>query len=284
MIQKRLPITVVVLTYNEALNLDKCLSSVDSYADEIIIVDSGSKDNTLNVASKFNSKIFSHKFETHNKQWIWALNNTDIKNEWVMGLDADQTSTKELWEEISLIFNDGTENIDGIYINRKYIFRGQWIKYGGMFPKYLLKLFKKNKVLLDENELVDHHFYINGNTINTENYIVEENYKENNLSFWMSKHRIYAELFAEELVNSKNQKIISPDSRGNPDQRALYFKSYYLKSPLFIRPVLYFFYRYFVKLGIFDGKQGLIFHTLHSLWFRFLIDTKIYKLKKQKKC
>jgi len=213
MSQKKLPISVVVLTYNEASNLDKCLDSVMDYADEIIIVDSGSTDNTLEVASKFNSKIFSNKFETHNKQWLWALKNIKLNNDWVMGLDADQTTTKELWDELSIIFKSDFNNVDGIYINRKYIFRGQWIKYGGMFPKYLLKLFRKNKVLIDENELVDHHFYIKGKTLNTKNFIVEENYKENNLSFWMSKHRKYAELFANEIVNSKSKKIISADSK-----------------------------------------------------------------------
>lgn len=280
----KLPVTLIVLTYNEDLNLEKCLNSVKDYADEVIVVDSGSTDNTLKVATKYNSKIYTNKFETHNKQWIWALNNTDIKNEWVMGLDADQITTKELWEELSTIFNRGTESIEGIYINRKYIFRGQWIKHGGMFPKYLLKLFKKNKVLIDENELVDHHFYIKGKTINTKNYIVEENYKENELSFWISKHRNYADLFARELVKSKSSKILEPDSKGNPDERTLYFKSQYLKYPLFIRPVLYFFYRYFLKLGILDGVQGFIFHTLHSLWFRFIIDLKVYELRKQKKC
>jgi len=280
---KKFPISIVVLTYNESLNLDKCLNSVYDYVDEIVIVDSDSTDNTLEVASKFNSIIFSNKFETHNKQWLWALENIKLKNEWVMGLDADQAFTKELWDEISLLFNGNLENVDGIYINRKYIFRGQWIKHGGMFPKYLLKLFKKNKVLIDENELVDHHFYIKGNTINTKNYIVEENYKENNLSFWMSKHRKYAELFANEIIYSKSNKVITPDYKGNPDQQSLYLKSLYSKFPLFVRPVLFFIYRYFIKFGILDGKQGLIFHTLHSLWFRFIIDKKIYNLKKNKR-
>ena len=81
MSERKLPISVIVLTYNEALNLGKCLSSVMPYTDEIIVVDSGSTDNTLEVALKFNSKIFSNKFETHNKQWLWALENINLNND-----------------------------------------------------------------------------------------------------------------------------------------------------------------------------------------------------------
>jgi len=256
----KLPISVIILTYNEDINLEKCLKSLSDYADEVIVVDSYSTDMTIEIASKFTQKIYKNKFETHNKQWSWAMIHTSINNEWVLGLDADQIVTKELWDELKELFTGDINNIDGIYINRKYIFRGQWIKYGGMFPKYLLKLFKKNKVLIDENELVDHHFYINGNTINTSNYIVEENYKENALSFWMAKHRKYAVLFADELVKNNKSKIITPKFKGNHDQHSLYLKSIYFSYPLFLRPILYFVYRYFYKLGILDGRQGLIFH------------------------
>lgn len=279
----KLPISVIILTYNEDINLEKCLKSLSDYADEVIVVDSYSTDMTIEIASKFTQKIYKNKFETHNKQWSWAMIHTSINNEWVLGLDADQIVTKELWDELKELFTGDINNIDGIYINRKYIFRGQWIKYGGMFPKYLLKLFKKNKVLIDENELVDHHFYINGNTINTSNYIVEENYKENALSFWMAKHRKYAVLFADELVKNNKSKIITPKFKGNHDQHSLYLKSIYFSYPLFLRPILYFVYRYFYKLGILDGRQGLIFHFLHAFWFRFIIDLNINELKKSKK-
>lgn len=274
----KLSVSVVILTYNEEKNIEDCLKSVHGWTKDIFIVDSYSTDRTLQIAREYTDKIFQHKFETHSKQWKWAIENLTPESEWILGLDADQRVSDELREELSEIFKKPPMDVDGFYVRRKQIFFGRWIKFGGYYPKYLLKIFRRDKVRIDENELVDHHFYIQGTTRKLNGDIIEDNLKERDLSFWLQKHIRYGELFVLESINKRQQKI-KPSIMGSPDQRSLFFKDLYLKLPLFVRPFLYFAYRYFFKLGFLDGKEGLIFHFLQGLWFRFLVDAKIYEVR-----
>jgi glycosyltransferase involved in cell wall biosynthesis len=170
------------------------------------------------------------------------------------------------------------EGIEGIYVRRRQVFRGKWIKYGGYYPKYLLKVFKKDKVILDPCDYVDHHFYVSGRSWKLNSDIVEENFKENNLSFWKEKHRRYAvSLAREELERRRKGWLITPRLSGTPDERTAWCKSFWYHLPLFIRPFLYFFYRYFVRAGFLDGWQGLIFHFYQGFWYRFLVDIEVWK-------
>ena len=277
---KKLPISLIVLTHNEELNLDKCLSSADGFVNEIIVLDSFSVDTTLEIASKYTNNIYKNEFVTHSKQWKWSLENIEINNEWVIGLDADQTISDKLKRELTSYFSDDTiYNFDGIYVRRKQIFLGKWIKHGGYYPKYLLKIFNKNKVVIDEDELLDHHFSINGRTLTIESDIIENNLKENNLSFWFNKHINYAEKLAIESINSVKNKNANEAVNSNPDQKTARLKKVYNMLPLFIRPFIYFTWRYFFQLGFLDGTRGFIFHFFQSLCFRFIVDAKIYELR-----
>lgn len=260
------------------------MSSVKDWVENIFIVDSYSDDSTLEIASKYTKNIYQHQFETHNKQWEWALKILPLKTDWVFGLDSDQKATDGLLKKLRGLYSSNSlDDIDGIYVNRKYIFIGRWIKHGGFYPKYLLKIFRKNKVFFERHELVDHHFYIEGNSIVLEENIIEENLKENDLSFWIQKQTKYAKLFAEEYYDENNQNNIAASLYGTPDQRTKFMKGVYYKLPMFVRSLLFFLYRYFLKLGFLDGKEGLIFHFLHGFWFRFLVDAEIYEMGKERR-
>ena len=211
---KKIPITAIILTYNEEKNIDKCVSSLSGWIDEIIVLDSNSTDSTIDIVENYTKKIFLHEFETHSKQWNWALENLPIKNEWVIGLDSDQSVSEELKNKLFEVFNNQANEYDGYYVRRKQIFLGKWIKYGGYYPKYLLKIFRKDKVVIDESELVDHHFYVEGETGVIESDIIEDNAKERDLSFWFKKHINYAELFANEVINNKKSQLEQKDLSG----------------------------------------------------------------------
>lgn len=273
----KLAITALILTFNEELNIEKCLKSLSSWVSEIIILDSNSTDSTIELARKYTDRIYFHDFETHTKQWNWALTNIEIKNEWVLGLDSDQIVSTELKAKLMETFTGNSPAANGFYFKRKQIFLGKWIKYGGYYPKYLLKLFKKNSVFIDDNELVDHHFYVSGKTEIIDADIVEENIKENNLTFWFEKHLRYAELIADETLNQSKKKprVIS----NGPDRKIQKLKNIYNSMPLFLRPFVYFIWRYFFQLGILDGTRGLIFHFFQGFCFRFLVDSIIFAKK-----
>jgi glycosyltransferase involved in cell wall biosynthesis len=280
----RMPITVVVLTYNEEPNLGDCLSSVYRWADHIFVVDSGSSDGTREIAAHFGAELVQHPFETHTRQWDWALETLPIQSEWVLALDADQRATPELAREISGLDSAALDGVDGIYIKRRQIFRDKWIKHGGYYPKYLLKMFRRGSVKTDARDLVDHHFYVTGKTIKLRRDLLEVNKKEDDISFWIDKHNRYAALLAKEELENKRtyrEHILAPSFLGKPDQQSLMLKKVWSGLPLYFRPFLYFLYRYFLRLGFLDGKEGAIFHFLHAFWFRLLVDIKLDELQKQ---
>ena len=114
--------------------------------------------------------------------------------------------------------------------------------------------------------------------------LLEVNKKEDDISFWIDKHNRYAALLAKEELENKRtyrEHILAPSFLGKPDQQSLMLKKVWSGLPLYFRPFLYFLYRYFLRLGFLDGKEGAIFHFLHAFWFRLLVDIKLDELQKQ---
>lgn len=278
----KLPITAIVMTLNEKLNLEACLISIKDYVDEIIIVDSYSKDNTLEIAKKYTNKIYQNKFINQAKQFIWALENTDLKNEWILRLDADERWTKEGFEELKEIIEK--DNPDGVYVKMKIFFMGRWIKHGGFYPNYFLRVYKKSKGKM-EDRWMDEHIKVDGLTIISNIDVIESNYdRQKNIALWTDKHNNYSTREAIEfLIQKHNLKKVDTVAKfwGNKTERKRWLKEkLYFRIPLFLRPFLYYIYRYLFKLGFLDGKEGFIFHYLHAFWYRFLVDVKVYQLEK----
>jgi glycosyltransferase involved in cell wall biosynthesis len=279
--QGEVPITAIVLTYNEEKNLGACLGSLAGWVDELFVVDSGSTDGTVAIATEHGARVVGHPFETHARQWAWALENLPCRHEWILGLDADQRVTADLRAEISRVFRDdaaGLRTLDGFYVKRRQMFRRRWIKHGGYYPKYLLKLVRRDRVRIDPDDLLDHHFYVRGPTGQLRHDLIEENRNEDEIAFWIEKHNRYAALLAREELRRRaggRPAAIRPSPLGNPDQRALWRKRLWWRLPPYVRPCLYFAYRYVLRLGFLDGKEGFVFHVLQGFWFRLLVDIRL---------
>ncbi len=277
----------IVLTFNEEFHLPRLLSSIQSLKASTYILDSGSTDNTLNIATEFGCTIKSNPFVNHPSQWHAALTSFDITTPWVICLDADQIVTNELMSLLQNFKDEDYKDVSGIYFNRKNIFKGKWLKHGGYFPLYLLKMFRFGVGYSDLNENMDHRFIVPGKTIIWKTgYIIEENYKENQISFWINKHNRYSDLVATEeweRIQKLRTQTLQPNIFGSPDQKKAFLKSIWWKMPLYVRPFIYFFHRYVIQLGILDGKQGFVFHFLQAFWFRLVVDIKIDEIKKQRK-
>jgi len=277
-------LAAVILTYNEEANLPDCLRTLQPLGCPVFVIDSGSTDRTLEIARLFGAHLLSHPFQNHTTQWQWALENLPCRPEWVLALDADQRLTPDAAQEIgSAVEAGGTadrEQIEAYYINRRQIFRGKWIRHGGYYPKYLLKLFRKDRVRFDPRDLVDHHFYVPGRTAKLRHDLLEVNVKEDQISFWLEKHVRYARLLAQEelLRREKADAPLEAKALGSPDHRALWRKGLWYRLPLYWRPFLFFIYRYFFQAGILDGKVGFIFHFLQAFWFRLVIDIQVEEL------
>lgn len=279
------PLSCVILTYNEGKNIRRCLESLSGWVKEIFIVDSFSNDKTIEIASNFTGNIIQRPFKTHVQQWNWAFSNLHFSCEWGLALDADQSISDALKKEIEFIFARGIpKEINGYYIKRRQFFQGRWLRFGGYYPKYMLKLFKIEKVCCDEKELVDNRFYVEGKAGRLKYDFIEDNRNEDDIIFWLNKHLRYAQLKAEEIFNYRQDKrswLVRPSLFGTPDQKILYLTDIYYCLPLYVRPLLYFIWRYFFLLGFLDGPKGFIFHFFQGLWYRQVIDVKIEELKKQ---
>ena len=277
----KLPITAIIMTYNEERNLRACLQSVAEYIDDIIIVDSFSNDKTEEIAREYTDKFYQNKWINYSKQYLWGIANTDIKNEWVLRLDADERWTKEGFDELRKIIEE--DSADGVYVKMKIFFMGRFIKHGAFYPNYFLRVYKRSKGAM-EDRWMDEHIKVDGITVHSNIDVIESNYdRQENISLWTTKHNGYSTREAVEFLIAKH-KIHEIDTVanlfGNKTERKRWMKeNIYFKTPLFVRPFMYFVYRYFFKLGFLDGKEGFIFHTLHAFWYRFLVDTKVYQIE-----
>ncbi len=272
------PVSVVVLTHNEERNLRACLGTVAGWAAAVFVVDSGSTDATLMIARQFDACVASHPFETHARQWSWALETLPIETDWVLAVDADQQLTPELRESITRALT--VPSADGYYLCRRQVFRGRWIRHGGYYPKYLLKLFRRDAVSIDHLDLVDHHFQVNGPLGKLAGDLVEDNRNESHIADWTAKHNRYAVQQArQEFAAAGGPPIGLKSVFGSPDDRTRWMKRVWSGLPLYVRPVLYVGYRYVVRFGWLDGKEGFIFHVLQGFWYRLLVDINLDELR-----
>ena len=280
-----IPVTALVTTRNEELNIEKCLGSIHGLVDQIFVIDSESRDATVTIASRYADHVQSLPY-VHGKiiPWIfqWGLDNLPIRNEWVLILEADQAITIELRHELQELFARDRIQENGFYIRRRQIFRGRWIRFGGYGSKYLLKLFRRRYARLDEHE-EDTRVYVEGRVGKLRHPLEEENLKEAEILFYLEKHLRYADAFAREELRRRRRGtgwLTHATPFGTPDQRVLWLKGIYYRLPLYVRPFLYYLYRYVFRLGFLDGKEGAVFHFLQAFWFRLVVDIRLGELLK----
>jgi glycosyltransferase involved in cell wall biosynthesis len=285
------PLSVIVLTYNEEIHLERLLKNIADFADEIFIVDSFSTDKTLEIAKQYGAKISQHPFANQAEQFNWALDNLEIKNDWILRLDADEYLTEELKNEISeVLFNMRTsdvQNIDvnvrtsdvpkinGYYIKRRVYFMGRWIKHGGYYPTWFLRIWRKGAGRMEMRQVDEHVVLLRGRAERLKNDFVDDNKKC--LELWTARQNNYSSREAMQVLNPAKAGEAKVERLGGPVASRRRLKKFYLKLPLFWRSLVYFIYRYFFRLGFLDGKEGLIFHFLQGFWYRFLVDAKLYE-------
>jgi glycosyltransferase involved in cell wall biosynthesis len=271
-------LSVIILTKNEATNLPTCLASLQSLGAAIYIVDSGSTDQTFEIARRYGCCIYEHAFENHASQMNWALANLPIQTPWIMRLDADERLTPELAQELKQKLLHIPKGISGYQVKRRVFFMGRWIKHGGYYPTWLLRVWRNGSATCEQRWMDEHMVLYYGQIANFKHDIIDENQK--GLTFWIDKHNHYADRELQdmngELLESEDP-LIQGSQRSQASQRRWVKKNFYSRSPLFLRAFLYFLMRYTIGLGFLDGIEGLIFHLLQGFWYRFLVDAKIYE-------
>jgi glycosyltransferase involved in cell wall biosynthesis len=271
-------LTVVILTLNEEANLPDCIKSLRGLDANLYVVDSGSSDHTVQIAEKAGAIVACHPFHDYGSQRNWAQQHLPAQTPWVLHLDADERLTPELVSDINSVLRNQPNDLNGFLLRKRTYFLGRWIRHGGHYPAYHLRLFRPEFGHC-ENRLYDQHFVVRGAVGR-----LKHDYKDivtSNLTSWSLRHVKWAGLEAQEMERKSESGQVKPKLLGNPIQRRRWLRTaLFGRSPLFVRAWAYWIYRYFFRLGFLDGTEGLIFHFLQGFWFRFLVDARIYEERK----
>jgi len=274
-------VSVIILTLNEEVNIENCLRSVYGWSDDIHVVDSFSKDKTVELAMKYTDKIYRVKEDHWANLRNWTLKNLPLKYDWVLFLDADERLTEDLKKEIVAVLSI-PQKVNGFYIKRRFIFMGKWLKHGGLYSK-VLRLFKRNFV--EYIEFGDSEYaVVRGKVGHLRNDMIHEDRK--GVLRWVEKHVKITDREAQRIM--KGMSINLQMSKGKIEiesgKRVCLRVRIWDKIPLYLRPFMLFFYSYFLKLGFLDGVEGLVYHLLWSFWYRLLIYIRVLELKHDCAC
>lgn len=246
-----LPISCAIIVYNEEKNLSRCLPSLD-FVDEIIVIDSGSTDGTVSLSKEYGAKVIQRQFTNYADQKNFAVE--QCKNDWVLSLDADEVVSLPLRSEIEALFRVGPPQFSACSIPRLMFYLGKWIRFGGFYPNRQLRLFRKSsgKFMGALHERVQ----VQGKVFKIQAPILHYSYQ--NISHHLQFIDRYSTLFAEEeSKKGKKSSVVWAIGKG-------LYKSFYM---------------YWIRLGILDGKVGLVLAIL-GFYYNFLKYLKLYETNK----
>lgn len=276
-----LDLSVIILTYNEEIHIRRCLENVCKIAKNIYVIDSYSTDKTIEIAKEFpNVTILQHEWpNNHGIQFNWGLEHANISSKWILRLDADEYLSEGLKIRLENELESLPEDIAAIEMRRKLVFMGRTIK-GGSGKKYFTRIFRHGKGKSETKRMDEHIVVSGGQTVRWDEIFFDNNL--NDLAWWTNKHNGYSIREAADLLDSEYHlsDSVSDGLLGNDAASARQKKSIYSKMPLFFRSFAYFIYRYLVRGGFLEGKEGFIWCFLQGWWYRTLVDAKIYEIKK----
>ena len=276
-------ITAIILTYNEEKHIARCIASLQQVCARICIIDSYSTDRTVEIAQSMGAEIFVHTWENnHSKQINWGIQAINVQTPWTMRIDADEYLSLDLQAEIKQQLDAVSPQVSGIEFTRKVIFKEKWIRFGGFYPIYLLRLWRSGKGSCEQRLMDEHIVLSEGDTIRFKGQLVDENL--NSFHWWVLKHNNYARREAADALNQKYQFSYMTDlvasGSGQAQLKRRAKNSFYNRLPLGIRAVLYFIFRFVFQFGFLDHPKVWFFHFMQGLWYRLLVDINIYEAEK----
>ena len=260
-------LSVVIITFNEEANIGRTLGSVKTLVSddrgEIIIVDSGSTDRTVEIAKSYGAKVFVEEWKGFAAQKNSAIDKAT--GDWILSLDADEEVEHRLALAIQRILTIYPEaRKDGYLLRRKNLFLGRWIKHGGFWPDAKLRLFKRGAGRVEARK-VHETIHVEGTTHELwhmkdilRGALIHHSYPT--ISDYIEHMNRYSSLGAEMAV-----------AKGRPRFNFL---------NIAVRPVLTFIYNYFFRLGFLDGKEGLLLHLNHAVYVSWKY-AKAYELSRR---
>ena len=276
-------LAIVILTYNEERHIARALGSVALIATEVFVVDSFSTDRTVELARSHGATILQNSFVNYARQFQWALDNAPITASWIMRLDADEIIEADLATRIRDQLPRLPADVAGINLKRKHIFLDRWIRHGGRYPLVLLRIWRRGHGRIENRWMDEHMILQSGRTITFEGGFADHNL--NDLTFFTDKHNKYATREAIDVINERHRlfpRDVDLSTEEGSRQAAVkrwIKEKIYNRIPYQISTPAYFLFRMIVQFGFLDGKEGLVYHGLQGLWYRFLVGAKVDELE-----
>lgn len=274
----KLSITAIILTFNEEIHIERCLTRIAPLVERIVIVDSFSTDRTVEIAKGLGAEVVQRAWKNYSDQFQWGLENAKPTTDWVLRLDSDEYIEDGAQAALRAQLQKLPADVTGLTFQLKVIFREQWIRHGRYYSTVLLRLWRRGVGQIEQRWMDEHIVLSHGRTEHVAGGdLVDHNL--NDIGWWIDKHNRYATRHMVDCIN-REYGLFPEDQRihgtAAAARRKRFLKnSLYGRAPIYLRSTLFYIYRYVVRLGFLDGKQGFLFHFMHGFWMMMLIDAKI---------
>ncbi len=270
-------ISVLILTYNEEMNLSRCLEAV-KWSDDIVVLDSFSTDRTVEIAKAAGARVYQRPFENEASQRTFSIREIGFKYPCVYNPDADEEPTYALCREMANAVQDDQAKAVAYRMRFKTMFMGKWIRFSSLYPTWVIRLFRPEKILFDRS--VNLAYLADGEEGRLDGHFLHYAFN-NGFDAWFSKHNVYSNCEAVETIKSLSKgysrwaDLFAP--RGTPKRRRA-VKELSFRVPF--RPTLRFLYMYLYRGGIFDGWAGLTYCRLLAI-YEYMIVLKVAESRRR---
>lgn len=252
------PVTVIIHTLNEEVNIPHALASVVGWASQVCVVDSESTDRTQDICRSSGVELYSRACDRAGLvgQRNWALDNIAFRNEWVLILDADEQMEPSLKKEIAAVVEKDDGERDGYWCRFKLIFMGRWIRRSSMYPSWSLRLFRHRLVRYERRDVNSHPLVKPGREGYLQEHLVNEDRR--GFSYYLRRldefSTLEARAYDKRLRSVEQEVLLGGRLLGSRAERRRYLKNLFIRLPC--RPLVLFMYLYVVRLGVLDGRPG----------------------------
>ena len=255
------PVNVVILTKNEAVNIERCVASV-AWADQVVVLDSGSTDDTVALARAAGTEVVESHWRGFGAQREFALRMDLLRRDWVFFVDVDEWVSSDLATEVAQAIC--RPDYDGYWLHFRLIFQGTWIRHCGWYPSArIVRLVRRSKARYDRAAFSEHPD-VTGKIGRLHNDIVDDDLK--GLAAWLHKHVDYAQLEARR----RHGEGLPVATRAAHDSLLRSFLKNRVAKRMPARPLVQFLYMYVLRGGFLDGRAGLSFCLYHA-WFQIAV-------------
>lgn len=269
-------VSVLIITFNEELNLSRCLDSL-KWCDDIVVLDSYSTDGTESIAGEYGARFHQRTFDNYARQRNFGLKDIKYENDWVLMLDADEEATPELIEEISKAVSECDDDVGMMRLRRKDYFLGRWIKHSSSYPLWFGRLMKPDRVWVERE--INEEYHTDSKILHLQQHINHYPFNKG-FSAWIEKHNRYSSMEATLKFEQQDDNEISWSGffSSDPLVRRKSLKALVYSLPG--RPVIIFFGLYVFKGGFLEGTAGFVYCTL-KMFYEFMISCKLRELKRR---